>query len=191
MMIKNLVHDQDPILYNKVEVIDLSNPQIDLEEIDNILIKNMNYYEGVGLSANQIGIPYKVFSLLHEGKPLTMFNPKILEVSSDYVQDLEGCLTYPGLYVKIMRPKTIVVSYYDKEKNNFQGYFSDLSSRIIQHEMDHMQGKVFYDSASNFNLNQAKKKRKITLRKMKEKNSVLWQSHINNRKLKKSFQKTL
>ena len=65
------------------------------------LIDNMLYYDGVGLSANQLGLPYRVFVMLHEGQPLTVFNPRVIQKSSDEVYMMEGCLSYPGLFIKV------------------------------------------------------------------------------------------
>ena len=174
-MIQQLVNENDEILSARGEIFNLNNPPIDPKDFEEELVENMLYYKGVGLSANQIGKPYKVFTMLHEGEPLTMFNPRIVEQSSDYETETEGCLSYPGLFVKIRRPSTVVVSYYDNNGTTYQGYFSELSARIIQHEMDHMLGNVFYETASNFHLSQGKKKRKINLRKMKKDNHVLLQ----------------
>ena len=172
-MIYELLKETDPLLNKRMDIFNLVNPPMDPNELEETLIENMNYYNGVGLSSNQIGLPYKVFTMLHEGQPITLFNPRIVDESDEYVPEVEGCLSYPGLFVKVMRPKSVTVQYYDKNKEQFQGFFSELSARIILHEMDHMMGNTFYDMASNFHLSQARKKRKINLRKMKKENHVL------------------
>ena len=172
-MIQQLVNENDEILGSRGEIFNLKLPPVSPKDFEEELVENMLHYNGVGLSANQIGKPYKVFTMLHEGEPLTMFNPRIIQVSDNQVLETEGCLSYPGLFIKVKRPSTVVVSYYDKDRNNFQGYFSELSARIIQHEMDHMLGNVFYETASKLHISQGKKKRKINLRKMKKDNHVL------------------
>lgn len=190
--IRRLVEDTHPILHERCNPIRFNEGagQMDPEELRDILFANMEYWNGYGLSANQIGLPYRAFSMLHEDKPMMIINPRIVEYSNEMVYDLEGCLTYPGLYVKIKRPKSVHVIYYDIDGSQYQAYFADLSGRIFLHEMDHMMGNIFYDEASRFHLQEARKKRKINLRKMKGKNSVLWQSHINNSALKKNTPKT-
>jgi peptide deformylase len=155
------------------------------------LIDNMLYYDGVGLSANQLGLPYRVFVMLHEGQPLTVFNPRVIQKSSDEVYMMEGCLSYPGLFIKVKRSKSIHVQYYDVERYQQQALFSDLSCRIFLHEFDHMQGRKFYEGASQLHIRDGKKKRYINLRKIKKNHGPLWQSHINNKEQKINFQKTL
>ena len=86
----------------------------------------MKYYDGVGLSANQIGYKYSVFSMNHEGNNMVLFNPQIIEESEEYVWEVEGCLTYPGLYIKISRPRSLSASWEDAENKNFSGYFSSI-----------------------------------------------------------------
>ena len=189
-MIYNLIEDTNPLLHQRCLPLRFNSfDQMEPKEISDTLIENMEYWEGVGLSANQIGLPYRAFCMIHESEPIVLFNPRIVEQSNDFVYDIEGCLTYPGLYVKIKRPKSVHTLYYDINGEQFQAYFSDLSCRIFLHEMDHMMGNVFYDTASKLHLQEARRKRKINLRKMKGKNSKLWQSHINNSAQKKSTQK--
>lgn len=189
--IRKLVEDTHPLLHQRCEPIRFNNmDELHAEELRDILFANMEYWNGYGLCANQIGLPYKAFSMLHEQNPMIIFNPRIVEYSSELVYDLEGCLTYPGLYVKIKRPKSVHVIYYDIDGAQCQAYFKDLSARIFLHEMEHIMGNIFYDTASRHHIQEARRKRKINLRKMKGKNSVLWQSHINNNALKKNIQKT-
>ena len=143
----------------------------------------------MGLSANQIGYKYKVFSMNHEGQSMALFNPEIIEVSDELVYETEGCLSYPGLYVKILRPKSLSASWEDASGENFSGYFSDLSARIFLHEMDHMEGNIYYERAKVVHLQSARRKRRTNLKALKQQSPELWQSHINNKKLKKNLVK--
>ena len=142
--IRPLIDEHDSFLTEPCSEFDFNNTSINSEEIKKVLFDNMEYYRGIGLSSNQIGLPYKVFSMVHEGNNLLMINPKITEISDNYQIEEEGCLTYPGLYIKIKRPRTVSISYYNENKESFYGLFTDLSCRIILHEMDHMNGKIFY-----------------------------------------------
>ena len=168
--IHRLVEDTHPILHERCNPIRFNEGagQIDPEELRDILFANMEYWNGYGLSANQIGLPYRAFSMLHEDKPMMIINPRIVEYSNEMVYDLEGCLTYPGLYVKIKRPKSVHVIYYDIDGSQYQAYFADLSGRIFLHEMDHMMGKTFLDGVGQIVLQSARKKQKILKRKVKE-----------------------
>ena len=189
--IRPLIDEHDSFLTEPCSEFDFNNTSINSEEIKKVLFDNMEYYRGIGLSSNQIGLPYKVFSMVHEGNNLLMINPKITEISDNYQIEEEGCLTYPGLYIKIKRPRTVSISYYNENKESFYGLFTDLSCRILLHAMDHMNGKIFYQEATRHHLQEGRKKRRINLRKMKGKNSTLWQSHLNNKEQRKNFQKTL
>jgi peptide deformylase len=125
----------------------------------------------------------------HEGQDMVVFNPEIIEESEDFIYESEGCLSYPGLYVKISRPLSLSASWENASGENFTGYFSDLSARIFLHEMDHMNGRVFYERAKIMHLQSARKKRRTNLKQIKIKSPELWQSHINNKKLRKSSAK--
>lgn len=176
-MKKVIVSRDNQILKQRTELFNFSNPQINPVELSELLIYNMIYYEGIGLSANQIGISLKVFSMMFEGKPIVCFNPRIVEYSTETILDYEGCLSYPGFFVKIKRPAGIACTYQDAESNVLNAYYTGLASRCFQHEMDHMLGKDFVDLASNFYLSEARRKRKTNLKKLKQTNLKLWQNH--------------
>jgi peptide deformylase len=119
-----------------------------------------------------------------------LYNPQIIEESEEFVWEMEGCLTYPGLFIKISRPKSLSASWEDAENKNFSGYFSDLSARIFLHEMDHIKGKLFYEGASQLHIQNARRKRRSHLKKIKTSSPTLWQSHLNNKKQEKVSAKT-
>ena len=190
--VKRLIPETDPLLTTKLDpFVWYDDHPEKAKEIHEQLIDTMYEFNGVGLACNQIGHPYRVFAMIHEGEPMTIFNPRITDISEDLVKMEEGCLTYPGLFVKIERPKSISVQFANYEGQIMQAYFSDLSARIFQHEFDHINGEVFFDLASNTDMNQGRRERKSYLRKMKKENSKLWQNHIKNKELKKNIQKTL
>ena len=81
-------------------------------------------------------------------------------------------------------------SWEDASGENFTGYFSDLSARIFLHEMDHMDGRIYYEHAKRLHLQNARKKRRTNLKQLKTKSPELWQSHINNKKLRKNLVRT-
>lgn len=167
-MILPLLSEKDPFLREEPETFDFESPQVNAEDLEKQLIENMIYYRGVGLSANQIGIPVKAFALLVDDKPMVVFNPKILDFSDDSVYIREGCLSFPGLYFAVERAKGVTTYYQNKEGKEYSGNFTDLSARVFQHEMEHMGGELFIDNVSNFILNSAMKKRKLFLRKLKK-----------------------
>ena len=132
------------------------------------LIDNMLYYGGVGLSANQLGLPYRVFVMLHEGQPLTVFNPRVIQKSSDEVYMMEGCLSYPGLFVKVKRPENMTMEWYTEEGTRCEERFVGMTSRILQHEVDHLNGITFLKRAVSYHLQKARKDRKIQGRRRKK-----------------------
>ena len=108
---KQLVPEDSDILHRPTIDIDIDNPQINLQELEEELFECMEHYNGVGLAANQIGYSYSAFAMLHEDTPMMVINPQIDNESDDVIMVEEGCLTYPGLYVKIKRPSSIATRY--------------------------------------------------------------------------------
>ena len=167
-MIKDLIKEDDPYLREIPEEYDFGKSlEYEPEELKNILIENMKHYIGYGLSANQLGISYKAFAMIKDGDPIICFNPQIKDYSdeTDFVK--EGCLSFPGLWFAVERARGISVMYYDEEGEGKIGIFSELSARIFQHEMEHMDGELFTDNISDLKLSLAMKRRKIYLRRMK------------------------
>ena len=142
-MIKSLIKPEDPILHNKIKKCSYN---LDRSNLSYILKENMIHYNGVGLSANQIGIEERSFVMmidLETQETITCFNPKILKESKDEVEMEEGCLSYPDVQLKITRPNSVVVKYEDESKKVYKVKFSDWKSRVFQHEYDHMEGIDF------------------------------------------------
>ena len=168
---RELVPEEHNLLIQETIPFSRLAPPMDARQLQDELIEGMYHYNGVGLSANQIGYKYKVFSMNHEGQSMAIFNPEIIEVSDELVYETEGCLSYPGLYVKILRPKSLSASWEDASGLNLTGYFSDLSARIFLHEMDHMEGTDFTKKVSKLRLDRAKKRVKKQQKKLDRTNS--------------------
>ena len=169
-LICELVKETDPFLREKPETFNFENPQVDPEKLQKQLIENMIHHEGLGLSANQIGIPVQVFSMIMDDKALVVFNPEILEWSDDTTYIKEGCLSFPGLWVAIERARTVAVKFQVFDGEEQAGSMTELSARIFQHESEHMDGDLFIDNVTNFKLKSAMRKRNIYLRKLKKEN---------------------
>ncbi len=157
-----ILHFPDPRLRHKghkVEKID--------EEI-HTLVKNMAeaMYElnGIGISATQVNIQKRLFlmdlSREDEAPNLQVFiNPEIISQAGK-IESEEGCLSVPGFYDKIIRFETITVQYQDLQNNFHKKECSGLRAICIQHEIDHLNGKVFVEYLSNLKQNYIKKKLK-------------------------------
>jgi peptide deformylase len=108
---------------------------------------------GIGLAANQVALPYRFFILNLTADPeqkdqeRVIINPEIVKRHSS-IEDEEGCLSFPGLYGKVRRAKKIKVQAFDLAGNSVELDAEDLFSRAIQHETDHLEGKLFIDHLS-------------------------------------------
>ena len=139
------------------------------EDISNAMGKEMVKYGGIGLSANQIGLPFRMFimgghPLIEEGKMRHCWNPEIVESSKDKVLMKEGCLTFPFLFLDIKRPSWVKVKYQNDNKEVVEEYLHGMSARVYQHEYDHMEGIVFTSLVSKLKLDRAEKKRKKAIK---------------------------
>lgn len=140
----------------------------DAEQLENEMIEFMLTNKGIGLAANQIGLSKRVFVMGSNNidgfpAPFAVFNPVIIEASSELVLDDEGCLSYPGLFLKVKRPSWIVAQYQDSQGNVKEIRADGYLAKCFQHEYDHLNGVCFVDRVSQMKLNLAMKK----IRKMK------------------------
>jgi peptide deformylase len=106
------------------------------------MIKTMLDNEGIGLAANQVGVLKRVIVVLDGDIPKILINPEITKYSPNIVMMSEGCLSIPGKYLDIERPEEIVVKYRDTKGKPHMERFIGLTSRVIQHEVDHLDGIV-------------------------------------------------
>jgi peptide deformylase len=157
----------DPPSIHKMSVdFDFSNPQRDPVQFAYDLVDTMVAKAGLGLAAPQVGLNYRVIAI--RGEPmLVMFNPKIVGTSSDLIVLEEGCLSFPGVYVDIKRPSTLRVRYTEPNGNIRTEKFEGLSARIIQHEIDHIDGITMLDRAHPIHREKALRKFKQMKRKIK------------------------
>ena len=102
---------------------------------------------------------------LEGGRRLPCFNPEITKVSKTQVMIEEGCLTFPGLYLKLSRPQDIQVKFEDAEGEVQELTLSGMMSRAYQHEWDHTQGRIFIQRASKLKLDRAMKRQTKIMQK--------------------------
>lgn len=129
------------------------------KELYELLRDKMVEEKGVGLSACQLGIMTRVFVIGNPSEPesiIGVFNPLIVDYDEETVVYEEGCLSYPGMFIKIKRPRGIRVRYrgWDGEAGTtrYEGY----TARVFQHEYDHLNGITFQQRANRFHLEQAR-----------------------------------
>lgn len=160
MAILNLVDKHNPLLRQTMEDFDFSNPPTDPIQLAKDLTETMLHHKGLGIAANQCGLPYRVFALT--GERITVcFNPKIVFSSEQLVYINEGCLTYPGVIVKIKRPAILRVRFTMPNGETTTTRFEGLSARCFQHEMDHLNGIVHLSRANQFHKRKALKLKRI------------------------------
>jgi len=155
-MIRPLVDKNDPILKQVMEKFDFKNPPVDPVLLYQDLAQTMIEHNGIGLSANQIGLPYRAF-VMRAADVIGVFNPIIVDYSTETVILEEGCLSYPNLYVKIKRPKKIKARYTLPNGEVVTQVFDGITARCFQHELDHLNGILYTSRANKFHLEQAKK----------------------------------
>ena len=142
-MLKTLISPDDPLLHKKIKKCSYN---LDRSKLSYTLTENMFHHNGVGLSANQIGIEERVFVMMVDidlEQTITCFNPKIIKESKDEVVMEEGCLSYPEMHLDISRPRSIIVKYEDEGKSIFKRRLDGDIARIFFHEYDHMEGIDF------------------------------------------------
>jgi peptide deformylase len=158
-----LVPASDPILSTPPQRFDFTNPPMDPSQLLQDLKDAMVKHRGVGLSANQVGIPYQVFVVGDPNDPdniVGLFNPKVVFQSEQVVTIEEGCLTYPGLFLKVDRSAIVRVRCADVFGKVNTHMYDGLPARVILHEMDHMNGTNFTQHVSRLKLDRAKQQKK-------------------------------
>ena len=162
-----LIESTNPLL--RIKLSECSS-DLDREKVESQLIDSMKHYQGIGLSANQLGIMERVFVMysdVKKGEIISCFNPKIITQSDTEIVIDEGCLSYPGLWLKVKRPDGIEVEYEDKNGELQSKAMFGLECRIFLHEYDHMEGTDFTKKVSKIKLDRAKKRQSKMLKKSK------------------------
>tara|TARA_A100000164_G_C21800169_1_gene720250 strand:+ start:292 stop:813 length:522 start_codon:yes stop_codon:yes gene_type:complete len=162
-----LIESTNPLL--RIKLSECSS-DLDREKVEGQLIDSMKHYQGIGLSANQVGIMERVFVMysdVKKGEIISCFNPKIITQSDTEIVIDEGCLSYPGLWLKVKRPDGIEVEYEDKNGELQSKAMFGLECRIFLHEYDHMEGTDFTKKVSKIKLDRAKKRQSKMLKKSK------------------------
>jgi peptide deformylase len=111
------------------------------------MFETMHYARGIGLAAPQVGRTERLAVIEIEGEPLVVINPEILETSGKAKAE-EGCLSIPDIYADVERPKEVVVRAMDLEGKIYEVQATELLARCLQHEIDHLDGKLFLDYLS-------------------------------------------
>ena len=109
------------------------------------MFKRMHKWQGIGLAANQVGIPFRIFVMKVGKHKYACINPKMTRWSAEVKLGEEGCLSVPNRRANIYRRKSIVIEYYTEYGKKMSRGFEGLEARCVQHEMDHLEGKLCID----------------------------------------------
>ena len=176
-----LVEETHPILLQKCEPFNFEEPFMDPYELVDELHKIRRDGKGIGLAAPQVGLATQVL-VIGMGDFKTegvseydqcFFNPVITQFSDETEVMIEGCLSFPNLVVKVKRPKDIEVTWYSEEGSEVSQSFGGMTSRILQHEIDHLDGITFLKRADRYHLQKAQKDRKMLERYRKRQKTVI------------------
>lgn len=146
MAILEIVKYGDPILRKKTEPITEIND--DVIQLAEDMLETMYAAPGVGLAGPQVGVSLQicVIDIVPEGKrnPIVLINPKVIS-GNDKVELEEGCLSFPKIYEKVKRWNKVRVEYVDLKGNLKEVEVEGFLAKAFQHEIDHLNGKVFID----------------------------------------------
>ena len=171
-MILPIVAYGDPVLRKRAK--DIDPQEIDVKKFSDDMFETMYASSGIGLAAPQVGHGIRLFvvdgTALNEGEKdedkdpslegfkKTFVNPELIEEDGDKWGFEEGCLSIPGIRAEIYRPEVVVIRYFDTDWNEYEEEFNGMAARIIQHEYDHLEGKLFTDYLSPLKRQLIKKK---------------------------------
>ena len=145
-----------PVLRQEAEEIDEDYPE--LEQLIKDMYETLERSEGIGLAAPQVGLPIRLVVINldvisddlpeYKGYIKTFINPYIEETDGALVPYEEGCLSFPGIHEKVNRPERVRVSWLDENFQEHDEWFEGFPARVLQHEIDHLDGKCFIDRMS-------------------------------------------
>ena len=158
MTILNILKYPDPRLYKVADEVKVIDSKI--KDLISDMAETMYDAPGIGLAATQVDVHQRIIVIdISEDKDnlLVIINPTILEHRGEELNQ-EGCLSVPEVFEKVKRAEWIKISALDKNGKKFELQADGLLAVCIQHEMDHLEGKVFVDYLSNLKKNRIKKK---------------------------------
>jgi peptide deformylase len=158
------VKEDDEVLHSPAQPWS-SDLGIDPENLVKEMLSIMLVNNGIGLAAPQVGLPISVFVMGNADSSYACFNPRVISVSSERTQTQEGCLSYPGLYLNIKRPTSVVAEYEDVKGETHRKEFTGILATVFLHEFDHLHGICFVDRASDLSVKLAKQRVRKNLKK--------------------------
>jgi peptide deformylase len=158
-----LVKFPNPILREVIPEFDFSNPSEDPKQLEKDMLELMYSMEGIGLAATQVGKRVRMFVIGNAAEPEkgeAFFNPQVIANTKDLDDLEEGCLSFPGIYVKIKRPKAIKARWQNSAGEWQESEFNGYDCKCFLHELDHLEGITYQDRVSTLKWALAVKKTK-------------------------------
>ena len=148
------------------EAVDVKNIDKTIELTLDRMLNCMYENNGIGLAATQVGLSKRLVVIDcssgdDKKKPIKFINPEVIELSKNNIEFEEGCLSLPDQYANVRRPNFVVIKYRDIKGKLHKNKFEGLEGTCIQHEIDHLYGKVFVDHIS-------KLRKQIIFKKLKK-----------------------
>jgi peptide deformylase len=142
MVIRRILTAEEPILRERAKKV--SQFDVSLHRLLDDMLETMRDAPGVGLAANQIGVPLQVAVIELEDKVTELINPQIVRSTGEII-DWEGCLSIPGFVAEIARAAKVTVKAKDRNGKEFRVKGEELFARALQHEIDHLNGVLYID----------------------------------------------
>lgn len=146
MAIRNIVTEGDEILTKVCRPVEKFDGK--LGQLLDDMYETMQEANGVGLAAPQVGIRRRIVVIDVGEGPIELMNPEILRESEEMDEDTEGCLSFPGKYGLVKRPRSVTVRAQDRDGNLFEMEGEGLLARAFCHEIDHLDGVLFITRVS-------------------------------------------
>jgi peptide deformylase len=164
-----LYAEDHPMLQDEIPEYRDPLPSPNMSTLIKRLKMTMKLYGGVGLSANQCGVFERVFVIGTDQFQMACINPKVLDVSEQLDKSSEGCLSAPGLFLKIPRPFSIHAEYTDENGQLQRRWLDGITARCYLHELDHMNGIRFTDRVGPVAVAQGRRKQNKIIKKVQRK----------------------
>jgi len=161
-----LYDESFPMLQKQIPNYEAALPNPTMTALIKRLKITMKLFGGIGLSANQCGVFERVFIIGTDQFQIVCINPEIVETSEEKIKEGEGCLSFPGLSLKVERPAWIVAEFTDENGQRKQMRLEGISARCFQHELDHMNGVRMIEHVGPVALQMARKKQEKTIKKV-------------------------
>lgn len=160
-----LYDENHPMLRQKIPEYTGPLPHPHITDLAAELKMTMKLYGGVGLSANQCGVFERMFVIGTDQFQMACLNPRILEVEEEISKDNEGCLSFPGLFLKVERPANILAEWTTETGEVKQARLTGITARCFQHELDHLNGIKFVEHVKPVALQLARQKQQKVIKK--------------------------